>query len=150
MTTTVTQAGRLAERVGHLGQLYHAYQIDSAEPCYRNAARWAPTDFRWPYLAAVLAQARGAATEAGAGLEQALELRPADPTALVRLAEVRLGERRPEAAAELFGRAVGVADTAAAGHHGLGRIAAAAGDSQQAIDHFERVLELQPQAQSVR
>jgi tetratricopeptide (TPR) repeat protein len=140
---------KLAESLGRLGRLYHAYQLTAAAPCYRYAARWAPGEFRWHYLGAVLAQARGEVVAAAAGFEHALEIRPDDPSALVRLAEVRLGQARTEEAAELFGRVVGDPDVAAAAHHGLGRLAAAAGESQQAIDHFERVLELQPRAQSV-
>lgn len=141
---------QLAEHLGRLGQLYQAYQIDAAEPCYRRAASLAPEEFRWPYLAAVLAQVRGDAAASAAGLERALEIRPDDPAALVHLAEVRLDQQRNEEAAELFARVLDSTEYAAAAHHGLGRIAAAAGETRQAIDHFERVVELQPRAQSVR
>ncbi len=139
----------LGERLGRLGQLYQVYGLAAAEPCYRNAERRAPEDPRWPYLLAVLAEARGEPGLAAERLERVLDLEPRDPAGLLRLAEVRLAEARHEEAAAHFSRLLEIPEAAAAAHYGLGRIASATGDYPTAVEHFERVLELQPRAVNV-
>ncbi len=142
-------AAELGDRLGRLGQLYHAYDLAAAEPCYRNAARRAPDDPRWPYLLAVLAAARGEPVAAAGRLERVLELEPDNPAAALRLAEARLAEARHDEARSLFAPLLEIPEATAAAHYGLGRAASAAGDYRAAIEHLEKVLELQPGAVNV-
>jgi tetratricopeptide (TPR) repeat protein len=139
-----------AELFGHLGRLYHIYDLlEAATTCYRNANRLAPEDRRWIYLIGIVHQKQGELDAAAASFEHALRLSPGDPPTLVRLAEVELERQNLDAAADLFEQALSEESTAAAAHHGLGKIAAARREFAAAADHFERVLALQPEASRV-
>ena len=80
---------QLAAAYGDLGMLYHAYGLgEPAEACYRNAARSAPTDPRWPHALGVLLQDAGRLDEASAAYRRSVELAPKNVAALVHLGEI--------------------------------------------------------------
>jgi tetratricopeptide (TPR) repeat protein len=140
----------LASSLGRMGQLYHAYKLpDEAGVCYRNAKRLAARDPRWPYLEGVLAQGRGDNEAAAASFEEALVLLPGDTPALLRLAEMYLGANRPQEAQEMFERVLRGDTERAYAHYGLGRLASEGEEFAAAVEHFERALELQPEAKSL-
>ncbi len=142
--------GELADAFGGLGELYHAYQLlPPAVACYGNAERLDGESFLWPYYLGAAHQALADLDAAGRSLERALELRPGDPAALLRLGEVELARGDPAAAGSRFRPLLAAERLAAAAHFGLGRAATAAGDPQAAVEHFTAVLELQPAAGSV-
>jgi superkiller protein 3 len=143
-------AGELAQRYGTLGGLYLVYGFTvAAEPALGNARALSPDDFRWHYLLASLLQATGRQEAAIEAYRRALELEPSYPAALIRFGEALLDLARPAEAAEVFERAI-AGRPSAAGHFGRGRAAAATGDWQGAVEHYERALELQPSASAVR
>ena len=145
-----------AAAFGGMGELYHAYElVDAATACYLNAEKLDPESFLWPYYLGALQQDAGALEAAAASLERALAKDGDDRPCQRRLGEVRLALGDSQGARDLFQALLEdgtQADNAfaAAGHFGLGRVAAADGDREQAVTHFERTLELQPEAGTVR
>ncbi len=140
---------RLAGSYGQLGKVFHAYKLhDAAGVGYRNAERFEPESYRWPYFQALLAFDDGDPTLAANRLKRALELEPNDIPARLRLGEAFLQLGRWEEAQSTFEQALdgGAASSAAAAHYGLGRAASSLGDFPSAVEHFERALELQPDA----
>lgn len=161
---TPPSAAELAESMGGLGRLYHAYGLHPpASVCYRNAIDLAPQDPRWTYLLGVILQTDGDLEEAAQQYEmtqrllQELDGVEGDDTAAraietaldLRLATVYSDLTRDAEAEALLQGVLGRSDTVAQAHFHLGRLAAARGDDAQAIQRFERTLELQPQATTV-
>jgi tetratricopeptide (TPR) repeat protein len=72
-----TNDATFSEAYGNLGQLYHAYSLNSAaRECYLNAATLSPIDFRWLYLLARLDQQEGRFNDALSRYQSARALRP--------------------------------------------------------------------------
>lgn len=144
-------AGELAEAFGETGRLLLAYDlVDSAEACFRNAHALDPEDFRWPYLlGAVLGNDRRV-EEALPALRTALDLRPEDLAARMRLGDVHLAGNDPVAAGEAYGEVLRRFPETAAAHAGLGRAAAAVGEFEAAVEHYRKALALAPEASALR
>lgn len=137
----------LADAYGGLGELYHAYGLlDAAATCYRNAGRLDPESFLWPYYLGAARQAAGDLEAARRSLEDALARRGDDGPTRLRLAEVELALGDPAAAEGHLRPLLDDPRLGTAAGFGLGRAAAARGDAEAAVGHFERVLELQPRA----
>lgn len=154
-------AAELAESMGRLGRLYHAYGLHPpASVCYRNAITLAPDDARWPYLLGVVQQTDGELEDAAGQYEVARRLLPeitdaesGDSTSqdlenalVLRLATVYSDLTRDAEAEALLLEVLERNDGVAQAHFHLGRLAAARGDDEEAIQRFERTLDLQPQA----
>lgn len=140
----------LAEAFGHMGRLYHAYELLApAAACYENARTLDPESFLWPYYLGLAAQAEGRLEDARGHFARALELGPGNAPARLRLGEVLLGLNEPREARAAFEPLVDDERYAAAARTGLGRVELAAGDPQRAVAHLRAVLELEPQAGSV-
>ena len=140
---------KLAGAFGGMGELYHAYDLfGAAGASYRNAELLDPESFLWPYYLGALQQSAGDLEAAAASLERALAKRDDDRPCRRRLGEARLALGDATAAREHFRWLLDDGDDAfaAAAHFGVGRAAAAAGNTKQAVRHFERALELQPDA----
>lgn len=138
---------QLAGAFGGLGELYQTYELLApAVACYRNAERLDPESFLWPYYLGIVLQSQGDLDAAAASLERALTLREDDLPAHLRLGEVRLALGQPEAARDHFSRLEDDDRFAAAASYGLGRVAAASDAPAEAVAHFEKALELQPNA----
>ena len=141
---------RLAAAFGDLGRLFQAYQLrGAAATCYRNAETLSEGAFEWPYYLGVLAQAEGDLEGALQSLGLALERRPEDPAANLRMAQVLLEQNRLDEAQERFERVQNPSQARAYSRLGQGRVAALRGQHQAAIDHFEEALRLQPTANRV-
>ena len=149
-TLTKGSPAELAESFGRMGQLYHAYKLpDEALVCYRNAKKLAGDDPRWSYLEGVLAQTRGDNESAITSFEAVLTLLPGDIPASLRLAEMNLSANRPKEAKEIFERVLEGSAGKAYAQYGLGRLASEREDYSAAVGHFERALELQPEAKNL-
>lgn len=141
----------LADAFGSLGEHYHTYELlEPAAACYANAERLDPESFLWPYFQGLLEQTRGDLTRAAQHLQRALELRPDNPSARIRLATAELGLGQLAAAEGNFAAVAEQADHAAAAHYGLGRVAAQRGDHQAAAEHFETALDRDSKATAAR
>src|SRR5215218_2393310 len=81
----------LSEEYGKLGQIYHAYSLNSAaRDCYLNANLRAPKDFRWIYLLGKLDHQEGRAEDAIRRYRAARTLRPDYVAVLVNLGNIFL------------------------------------------------------------
>jgi tetratricopeptide (TPR) repeat protein len=140
----------LAGAFGFMGQLYFLYELfEVAEPCFLNARRLDPADFRWHYYLGVVYQPLGAPERARESLEEALTLQPDDLPALLRMAQIGLEFNNLEAAEQGFRKALAAEPNSAAAHDGLGRIAYQRKDFDSAIEHLTAALRLQPKATSI-
>lgn len=140
-----TAAAR-ARAFGELGRLYQAHRLlEAARACYAEAHALAPESFDWAYYLGVLAAGSGDVEAAASAFRHALDLRPDDAPALVRLADLEVEQGRIEEAELLYVRAAAVDDSAAVAY-GLGRVAEQRGAYAEAIEQFQRALTLQPRA----
>ena len=141
---------KLAGAYRDLGNRYQINKLrDAAKACYRNAEALDRGDFATLYFLGMILQDNGLYDEAIATYDEALAVRGDYVPALLRIAEAWLRKNEPERARPLLERVTSHADYRAAGHYGLGRVEAAAGNHAEAVTHFETALELQPGATKI-
>ncbi len=139
----------LGAAYGMMGRLYLAYGLaDAAEPALRNAADLRPDDRTWQYYLGFLYKSTGRFEPATAYFQRVLDLDASNVAARIQLAEAYLDLGREAEAQEVLEEALQRDSTAASAHFLLGHIAAR-DDPQRAIEHYETVLRLQPQASVV-
>jgi tetratricopeptide (TPR) repeat protein len=140
----------LGDAFGKLGQIYHAYSLNSpARECYLNAVRLAPKDFRWIYLLAKLDHTEGRFEEAIRGYEAARVLHPNYVAVAVNLGNILLELNRLEEAKVSFSGALEIDENNAAAQYGLGQVALAKRSYFEAVQYFEKVLARVPGANRV-
>jgi tetratricopeptide (TPR) repeat protein len=140
----------LSEEYGKLGELYHAYSLNSAaRAAYLNANRLAPKDFRWIYLLGKLDHQEGRFDDAIRRYQLARTLRPDYVATLVNLGNIFLELDRLEDARESFNAALAVDKNNPAANYGLGQIAISKRNYAEAVDHFEKTLAQAPDANRV-
>jgi tetratricopeptide (TPR) repeat protein len=144
---TSTSGTDLAAAYGDLGELYHAYALlEPAEACYRNAARIAPADPRWPHALGLLLQEAGRLDEAAAAFGQVLRLRPKDVPALVHRGEIARLQGKTEEAESALRQALAADPSCAAAQAVLGQTALDRRDFAAAARWLEAALAAVPGA----
>lgn len=144
-----TPRALLGEAFGQLGMVFQAFKLlDAAGLAYDEARARQPKDPRWLYLRGVVHHAKGDLEPAAATYAAALALAEELPP-LLRLGDVLLELGRPTEARQRYERALSLAPGEAAALFGLGRVAAASDDWARAVELFEKVLGLQPEASVV-
>jgi tetratricopeptide (TPR) repeat protein len=139
-----TDARELAAAYGALGMLYHAEGLrEPAEACYRNAARLAPADPRWPHGLGILLQDAGRLEEAAAAYRAA---GPKDVAALVHRGEIARLQGRTEEAETLLRQALAADPSCAAAQALLGQTALDRRDFAEAVRRLEAALAAVPGA----
>jgi tetratricopeptide (TPR) repeat protein len=145
--TPSADAKDLVSAYGDLGTLYHAYGLrEPAEACYRNAARLAPGDPRWPHALGVLLQDAGRPDEAAAAYRRALAGAPKDVPALVHLAEIARLQGKAEDAETALRQALALEPGSAAVQALLGQTALDRQDFAEAVRRLEAALAAAPAA----
>lgn len=140
----------LSEAYGLMGQTYHAYSLTApARACYVNASRLAPRDFRWVYLIAKLDQQAGDAAAAIRGFKIVNSLRPDFVAAAVNLGNIYLQLNRLDEAQLNFSNALAIEKSSAAAYYGLGQVALAKRNYGEAVNYFQKALELAPGANRI-
>ena len=140
----------LGQVFGNTGMLYHAYDLrEAAAACYRNAGRLQPDEFRWAYYLGHVYVGAGDLERGREAFARALEIRPGDTPALVRLARLEMERDRADLAGKLFERVLDHEGNRAAALVGLGKIAAAGGDYEAAVRSLEEARGLAPQATKI-
>ena len=135
-----------AAAAGALGRILHAWeQWESAHQAYQRAQALDSRNFDWRYLDAVVLQRLGRHDEAIGQLTRALEVNGDYLPARVRLAESLFETGALDRSRALFTELARLPQAEPAAHVGLGRIALARGEFQQAATHFERALSLFPE-----
>jgi tetratricopeptide (TPR) repeat protein len=134
-----------AERIGTLGRVLQAWeQWDAAHQAYARAQARAPRTFDWPYLDGLVLERQARPLEAVARFEAALAISPGYLPARVKLAESLFEAGRLDDSQRLFS-ALTDPDGAPAAAFGLGRIAAAQGRHEAAVEQFQRAIALFPE-----
>lgn len=134
-----------AGATGALGRVLQAWeQWEAAHAAYARAQALAPQTFEWHYLDAVVLQRRARPMEAAMQLEAALAITPDYVPAKMKLAEALLDGGSLQDSQKLFA-ALTEPDCAPAVAFGLGRIAAAQGRHEAAIEYFQRAIVLFPE-----
>lgn len=142
---------KLAEAQAELGFFYLAYlEIDAARPAFRNAAAVAPADWRWPYLLGFIAQMRGELPDAAPFFEKAAQLAPQEAGPLLRLAETRIDQGQPEAAAAPLAALRKLQPELPAALFQEARRLDRSGDAAAVAPLLEKVLAAQPGAGTAR
>lgn len=131
--------------VGALAMTLHAYQqYDAAERAYTRAHSLDPQNFDWLYLLGAVQMAQGAFDRAVKTLQSALQIRPGDLAAEVRLAESLTAVPDWNGAAALYGRILDDRRDCPKAWYGLGRAQTAKGDHAAAIASYVKACELFP------
>jgi len=140
----------LAEAFGQTGRYYHAHHLyGPASACYSNAGQLAPGEFRWPYLLGYTYYQASHPDKAVSAYQRALELKPGDSAAQLRLARVYFDLNQPELGEPLLDKPLqvdGLREMAAflKGQAALGRR-----DYATAARYFEQALAEDPQATKI-
>jgi tetratricopeptide (TPR) repeat protein len=138
------------EAYGDLGKLLLAGEFfDSAEACFLNAQTLMPAEMRWPYYLGHVYRKRGNPQTAAQQFEQALRLSPNHEGTLFWLADVYLTLGRTESAEPLFAKSLSLGLRSPAALYGMGRIALARKNYQDAVKFLEEALQLDPAASSL-
>lgn len=131
------------EASGSVAMLLHSYdQLELAEAWYGRAARLDPDAFDWPYLLGVVQAERGLARDAARSLRDAVEKRPRDVPARLKLADVLLARGEVDASAALYDELLKEHPDSPQAHLGAGRVEAARGRPAAAAERFRRATEL--------
>ncbi len=147
---TDASRSRRAEAFGNLGEIYEAYNFDSAAlDCYTNASRLDPQSFRWSYYAGYLRQLYGDPETAERDYQHALTLKPNSSPALLRLGALELTLGHPDAAKQYFSRAAAQRIPSAPALVGLGKAALVEHQYSAALKYLTQALARQPQASSI-
>ena len=140
----------LSAAYGVMGQTYHAYSLTApARECYVNAGRLAPGDFRWIYLLAKLDQREGNVAEAIRGFKTVVSLRPEFVAAPVNLGNIYLELNRLDDAQTSFSNALAIDKSSAVAYYGLGQVALSRRNYADAVNYFQKSLELAPGANRI-
>jgi tetratricopeptide (TPR) repeat protein len=141
---------QLASEYGNLGNLYLTHGLyTTADACYSNAIRLAPDAFPWAYYSAYLAQENGNMDQALTRYMQASKLDPNYPPARYRLAQVYADLNREDEAYAMYNSLINEPGFEAAAHNGVGQVFMMKHDYSDAIEHFNRALELAPEATQI-
>ncbi len=135
---------RSADAWGKYGEVLMAHEWNSdAIICFEVAAKLAPTEIRWPYLAAVILDRRDPAA-AILKYEQASAIDATYPPLFMRMGASLLRLNRIQDAENAFRQAAELDSKEPQPLIGLARLASARGNWQQAITLLEQALKLQP------
>lgn len=139
------QHPRSGERIGALGQVYHANLFYAeAERCYERASQLDPSDYRWPYYRVVLGETRGAHEDALGLLRQVLSLRPEFVPAWLRMANALFKLDRLAEAEAAYGEALAYAPGNPHANFGVARIAMSRGELASAATRLEDLVAEHP------
>ena len=135
-----------ADAVGTLGRWLQAWeQWEWAHQAYTRAQALAPRAFEWLYLDAVVLQRLARHAEAVTRLERAVTVNGAYLPARMKLAEAMFEAGDMHRSVKVFESLASEPSAEPAARVGLGRIAAAQGEHDLAIKHFERAISLFPE-----
>jgi tetratricopeptide (TPR) repeat protein len=135
-----------AQAVGELGRILQAWeQWDAAHDAYTRAQALAPRTLDWPYLDAVVLQRLARNGEAAERLVKAVAASPGYLPARVKLAEALVEAGTLDDSARRFQELAREPAAEPAAQFGLGRIAAAQGHHEAAIEHLQRATSLFPE-----
>jgi tetratricopeptide (TPR) repeat protein len=135
-----------AAAAGALGRALQAWdQLEDAHAVYQRAQALAPDHFDWTYLDAIVLSGLARHEDAARQFRRSLSLSPGYLPARLKLAETLVRSGRAEEARPLFESLGATAMTRPFAEYGMGQLAAAAGQHERAVEHFERAVSLVPE-----
>ena len=136
---------RDAATVGALAMTLHAYQqYDGAAPAYSRAHALEPQNFDWLYLLGAVQMAQGAFDAAAKSFQSAIQIRPGDLAAALRLAESLSSLAEWDEATALYRRILADHPDSPQAWYGLGRAQVAKGDHAGAEQSYAKACALSP------
>ncbi|MSV29760.1 MAG: tetratricopeptide repeat protein [Bryobacterales bacterium] len=130
---------------GRLGMVFHAHKVfESADPWYERAHQLAPRVHEWAYYLAIVQQVLGKNEEATATFREAIRLKPEYWQARLKLADHLLSRNEVGDSLALYEELLKQPYPPADAYFGQGRILSTRGETQAAIQAFERACELAP------
>jgi tetratricopeptide (TPR) repeat protein len=137
----------LGRAYGELGRRYHAYELHrAAVNCYRNAETLMPEAYRWPYYLGQLYRTLDRLDEAERSFERAAALAPEDGPTWIALAHLYRDRLRLDDAAEIAGEVLSRDPDSVGAMMLQAELAQDRDEPAVAIEWYERVLHLQPEA----
>jgi tetratricopeptide (TPR) repeat protein len=134
-----------AKAVGMLAMTLHAYQqYDAAVRAYSRAHALAPQDFDWLYLGGAAQMELGAFDDAVKSFRSAVQLRPGDLAAQLRLALSLTALPSWSAAEGIYRSILDRDEECPRAWYGLGRVQAARGDYSGAAQSYSKACDLFP------
>jgi tetratricopeptide (TPR) repeat protein len=135
-----------ANAVGSLGRVLQAWeQWETAHEVYTRAITLAPASFDWHYLDACVLDRLARPKDAVAHLREALKIRPDYVAARVRLADALLSAGQLGESGTIFAALAREPQAEPLGLFGLGRILAAEGKHEEAVQAIQQALALFPE-----
>lgn len=131
-----------SKRWGFLGAVCHAHDVyDCAEQGYTRARRMNPTEFRWPYLLAMVREITTDDVDEVIDLyRESAQLRSNYPPTYYRIGELLSDQGRFEEARQEYQRALDLDPEMAVSHRGLAQVLIAMNDPEQALVSLELAL----------
>lgn len=138
------QAPTSPRAVGELGEVLFAYgQLEAAAACFRRCRVLEPSSFRWTYLAGVAEASLGNSVAAREAFSNAVLIRPGNPAAAIRLADILEQSGEGPLGASTLAALLETNPASPAALYRLGRLLAAQ-QSDQAIGHLEAAVAAEP------
>lgn len=135
-----------AKAAGVLAMTLHAYeQYDAAARSYSRAYALDPRAFDWPYLLGAVDMQQGDFDGAVKAFRSALQIRPGDLAAELRLGQSLAAAARWDEAGEVYRRILESHPDCPQAWYGLGRAQAGKGDRAAAAQSYSRACDLFPQ-----
>ena len=134
------------QAVGTLARVLHAWeQWDAAHEAYRRAQALEPAAFAWHYLDGVVLQRLARHGDAVGPLRRAVTLDPTSDAARVKLIESLFEAGLTDESRQLAETLIATPHLEPFGRFFLGRIAAASGRHDSALEHLPRAVALVPE-----
>lgn len=144
---TVVSSPEDADANGHLGMILQAYEhFGLAKDCYRRALTLDNREFRWAYYLGVVEARLGNHEEAVKSLNQALQQKSNDLPAQVQLAESLFNTHQLDRSRSIYERLIRNYPNLAIAHYGLGQVQAFSGQTEAAIQSYQKACGLSPGA----
>lgn len=135
-----------ANAVGSLARVLQAWeQWETAHSVYTRAISLAPGSFDWHYLDACVLDRLARPHDAVAQLREAVKIRPEYLAARVRLADALLSAGELNESRTMFAVLAHEPEAEPLGLFGLGRILAAEGKHEEAVQTIQRAIKLFPE-----
>ena len=140
----------LSNAYGLLGSVCFAYKMRyTAEQCFNNAVKLNPGEFRWSYILGILNSDQGDAEEAITFLEQAAKSKGDYGPLWTHLGDLHMRFNRIDEARKNYQKSLEINPQSTAAMFGMGEVAMYEEKPEEAVEWFEKVLTLVPQANRV-
>ena len=141
---------------GGLGMILHAHELyEHGAVCYGRAGLLQPDSFRWAYYLGLVQTVLGDDSEAVAAFRRAVQLKPDNLPALLKLAQLLVAAEQWEESTKIYQKILKQFSPGprapnfdlspiALAHYGLGQIQAARGELSQAVASYRRACSSSP------